>query len=33
VVAHLGPERSLLATLPERSFFQRYGDVFGAGSE
>ncbi len=29
VVVHLGPERSLLATLPERSFFQRYGDVFG----
>ena len=32
VVAHLGPERSLLATLPERSFFERYRDVFGAGS-
>jgi NAD+ kinase len=31
VVAHLGNERSLLATLPERSFFQRYSDVFGAG--
>jgi NAD+ kinase len=31
VVAHLGSERSLLATLPERGFFQRYGDVFGAG--
>jgi NAD+ kinase len=31
VVTHLGRERSLLATLPERSFFQRYGDVFGAG--
>ena len=29
VVVHLGEERSLLATLPERSFFQRYGDVFG----
>jgi NAD+ kinase len=31
VVTHLGRERSLLATLPERGFFQRYGDVFGAG--
>jgi NAD+ kinase len=31
VVTHLGAERSLLATLPERGFFQRYGDVFGAG--
>lgn len=31
VVVHLGAKRSLLATLPERSFFQRYGDVFGAG--
>ena len=30
VVTHLGPERSLLATLSERGFFQRYGDVFGA---
>jgi NAD+ kinase len=30
VVTHLGSERSLLATLPERSFFQRYVDVFGA---
>jgi NAD+ kinase len=29
VVVHLGTERSLLATLPERSFFQRYSDVFG----
>jgi hypothetical protein len=29
VVARLGHERSLLATLPERGFFQRYGDVFG----
>ena len=29
VVTHLGSERSLLATLPERGFFQRYGDVFG----
>jgi NAD+ kinase len=31
VVAHLGTERTLLATLPERGFFQRYSDVFGAG--
>ena len=31
VVVRLGPERSLLATLPERTFFHRYGDVFGAG--
>jgi NAD+ kinase len=30
VVAHLGTERSLLASLPERGFFQRYRDVFGA---
>ncbi len=29
VVVHLGTERSLLATLPEQSFFQRYSDVFG----
>ena len=27
----LGGERSLLATLPERTFFRRYGQVFGAG--
>ena len=26
---HLGPARSQLATLPERTFFRRYGDVFG----
>jgi NAD+ kinase len=26
---HLGRERSLLATMPERGFFQRYGSVFG----
>ncbi len=26
----LGPQRSLLATLPERGFFHRYGSVFGA---
>ena len=26
----LGAKRSLLATLPERTFFRRYGDVFGA---
>jgi NAD+ kinase len=31
VHVHLGSERSLLATLPERGFFQRYGDVFGTG--
>jgi NAD+ kinase len=30
VQVHLGAQRSLLATLPERGFFQRYGDVFGA---
>jgi NAD+ kinase len=29
VITHLGNERSLLATLPERGFFKRYGDVFG----
>jgi NAD+ kinase len=26
---HLGPARSRLATLPERTFFRRYGTVFG----
>ena len=26
---HLGPARSRLATLPEQTFFRRYGDVFG----
>jgi NAD+ kinase len=26
----IGPQRSLLATLPERGFFHRYGSVFGA---
>ena len=26
-----GRDRSLLATLPERTFFHRYADVFGAG--
>ena len=31
VVVRCGPERSLLATLPERTFFHRYADVFGAG--
>jgi NAD+ kinase len=31
VVTNLGSERSLLATLPERSFFKRYAAVFGAG--
>jgi NAD+ kinase len=30
VVVRFGRERSLLATLPERTFFHRYGDVFGA---
>jgi NAD+ kinase len=25
----IGPARSLLATLPEQTFFRRYGDVFG----
>jgi NAD+ kinase len=25
----LGPQRSLLATMPERGFFHRYGSVFG----
>jgi NAD+ kinase len=29
VCVHLGPERSLLATLPEQTFFRRYGDTFG----
>ena len=28
---HLGPARSKLATLPEQTFFRRYGNVFGAG--
>jgi len=31
VRVRLGEQRSLLATLPERGFFQRYGAVFGAG--
>jgi NAD+ kinase len=31
VHVHLGEQRSLLATLPERGFFQRYGEVFGTG--
>jgi NAD+ kinase len=31
VVAQLGTQQSLLGTLPERGFFQRYSDVFGAG--
>jgi NAD+ kinase len=26
---HLGPARSKLATLPEQTFFRRYGNVFG----
>jgi NAD+ kinase len=26
---HIGPASSLLATLPEQTFFRRYGDVFG----
>jgi NAD+ kinase len=26
----VGPQRSLLATLPEVTFFRRYGDTFGA---
>jgi NAD kinase len=26
----LGPERSLLATLPERTFFRRYRETFGS---
>jgi NAD+ kinase len=25
----IGPQRSLLATMPERGFFHRYGSVFG----
>ncbi len=25
----IGPASSLLATLPEQTFFRRYGDVFG----
>ena len=29
---HLGPARSLLATLPEQTFFRRYGAVFGTPS-
>ena len=31
VHVHLGKQRSLLATLPERGFFQRYADAFGTG--
>jgi NAD+ kinase len=31
VLVHFGRERSLLATLPERTFFRRYATVFGAG--
>jgi NAD+ kinase len=31
VGVRLSAERSLLATLPERTFFHRYSDVFGAG--
>jgi NAD+ kinase len=31
VVVRFGRDRSLLATLPERTFFHRYGVVFGAG--
>jgi NAD+ kinase len=31
VVVRFGRDRSLLATLPERTFFHRYADVFGAG--
>jgi NAD+ kinase len=31
VLVHIGAERSLLATLPERGFFQRYSAVFGTG--
>jgi NAD+ kinase len=27
---HLGPAHSKLATLPEQTFFRRYGNVFGA---
>jgi NAD+ kinase len=30
-VVRFGRDRSLLATLPERTFFHRYADVFGAG--
>jgi hypothetical protein len=26
---HVGPARSLLALLPEETFFRRYGAVFG----
>jgi NAD+ kinase len=28
---HLGKQRSLLATVPERGFFQRYAGAFGTG--
>jgi len=31
VHVHVGEQRSLLATLPERGFFQRYSEVFGTG--
>jgi NAD+ kinase len=31
VAMRLGSERSLLATLPERTFFRRYRDTFGPG--
>jgi NAD+ kinase len=31
VAVRFGRDRSLLATLPERTFFHRYADVFGAG--
>ena len=30
---HLGPARSKLATLPEQTFFRRYGNVFGTPDE
>jgi NAD kinase len=26
----LGPQRTMLATLPERTFFRRYRDTFGS---
>ena len=31
VLIHLGEERSLLAMLPEQTFFRRYSETFGAG--
>ena len=31
VTVRLGPERGLLAILPEQTFFTRYGQVFAPG--